>query len=142
ALVAAAQQLLQVEEPALIEAAIGQLLLARRLIAPPPASPAPAPAASGTAPLPVPPAPASLVPAADAGRGRALRVFTAAPPDLALNPQSPLALPAYWHTEGSLAARLRAVAALRLPVDLARVQAWLARWCARAGLTLAAEQEQ
>ncbi len=100
-------------------------------------APQASPAAVRAAPVAVPPATA-----ATPRSGRAVRVFAAAPPALALDQTSPLYLPAYWRTEVSLAARLRAVAARTLSVDRERVRAWLARWCAREGLALAAEQEQ
>jgi exodeoxyribonuclease V alpha subunit len=131
-LVEAAQQVLHLEEPELLEAAIQQLLLAGRLIAP-----KARPATGTPAPLPAPSAMAAAP-----RSGRAMRVFAAATPALALERTSPLYLPAYWRTEVSLATRLRAVATRTLPVEEARVRAWLARWCAREGLTLAPEQEQ
>jgi exodeoxyribonuclease V alpha subunit len=132
-LVEAAQQVLDLEEQDLLEAAIQQLLLAGHLIAPK------APPASGTSePLPALSAMATTMPPS----GRAMRMFAAPPPALALERTSPIYLPAYWRTEESLATRLRAVAARSLQVEEARVRAWLARWCAREELALAPEQEQ
>ncbi len=131
-LVEEAQQVLSLDARDTIEAAVQQLLIAGRMLAP-----QASPAAVRAAPVAVPPATA-----ATPRSGRAVRVFAAAPPALALDQTSPLYLPAYWRTEVSLAARLRAVAARTLSVDRERVRAWLARWCAREGLALAAEQEQ
>jgi exodeoxyribonuclease V alpha subunit len=138
-LVEAAQRVLHLEEREVIEAAIQQLLIAERLIAPQ----APRPA-MGPSPLPAPrPAsPASPATPATPRSGRAVRVYAAVSPARALDPLSPLYLPAYWHTEVSLAARLRAVAGRTLPADGTRVRAWLARWCAHEALALAPEQEQ
>lgn len=122
-----AGQLLGEDLAAPIEAAAMQLLLSERLLAPAAQKVA---APSG-----------AVVPSLQQHQGRTIRVFAAAPA-LAVERATPVYLPAYWHTEVTLARRLREQAAQTNEVDMERVQRWLGRWSERAGLVLADEQEQ
>lgn len=122
-----AKTLLGQDLAAPIEAAVTQLLLSERLLAPTVQTDA---------------APAETVaPRLQQHQGRTVRVF-AAPPALALRRATPMYLPAYWRTEVALARRLRKQASRCTEVDEERVQRWLGRWCERSGLALAPEQEQ
>ena len=122
-----AEHLLGNDLAAPIEAAMTQLLLSERVLAP---------AVQKTAP-----SPGDVVPQFQHHQGRTIQVFVAAPA-LTLERATPMYLPAYWHTEVALARRLREKATRTTAIDSERVQRWLSRWCAQDGLTLAPEQEQ
>lgn len=127
ALAQRAEQLLGGDLAAPIEAAVIQLLLSERLVAP-------------TAQK-VAAADELAAPERQQRQGRTVHVFAAAP-TLRLEQATPVYLPAYWYTEVALARRLREKAARTTEVERERVQRWLSHWSERAGLALAPEQEQ
>lgn len=110
-----------------IEAAVTQLLLSERLLAPT--------VQKGAMPS------ETVAPRLQQHQGRTVRVFVAAPA-LTLEHMTPVYLPSYWRTEVALARRIREQARRTTEVDVERVQRWLGRWCERYGLALAPEQEQ
>jgi exodeoxyribonuclease V alpha subunit len=135
-----ARHLLELEAREPVEAAVQQLLAGGRLVAPRAQSPL-APGAPPATPERVA-APSAHAPVTRQRGGRAVRVFPAAAPAVALEATTSIYLPAYWRTEVSLAARLRRAAARSAEVREERAWDWLARWSARHGLTLAPEQER
>jgi len=134
-LLARAHQVLGPLDGAMVKDSLQQLILSGRLLAPTLESSS----VQAEETLVAPTAPPSLTQRRQGGR--AVRVFVA-PSELALEPHTPIYLPAYWRTECSLARRVAERSARSVAVDDTRVRAWIERWSAREGITLAPEQQQ